>query len=142
MKKTVFFLTVLVLALTSCDSGDIVGGRYHGTFHNNSNNLREAGSLSFTYNNNDDGIYFLMNNLVPMEQKEKNKFAGSAGGTLLNDLLKTIPALDSLQVCNPDETITLMAVETEFKSSSVQTNITLTTTNENTVMVDFTGYLE
>ena len=40
MKKIFVIIALLTLVFTSCDSGDIIGGRYYGTFHNNSNNLR------------------------------------------------------------------------------------------------------
>lgn len=142
MKKIFVIIALLTLVFTSCDSGDVIGGRYYGTFHNNSNNLREAGSLSFTYVNRDDGIYFLMNDLVVMGQTDKHKFAGIASVSQLEDLLKTMSAIDSIQVCDSTETITQIDVQAEFKSGSVQSNLTFTTSNDKTVNVDFTGYFE
>ena len=49
MKKIVAIVSVILFVLTSCESGDIIGGRYYGTFHNLMNDEREAGSISFTY---------------------------------------------------------------------------------------------
>ena len=91
MKRIVSVIAVFALAiLASCDSGNIIGGRYFGTFHNTNNGLREAGSLSFTYNNIDNTTCFLMNDILPMTQIAENKFTGVIGDHLLNDLLKTI----------------------------------------------------
>ena len=50
MKKIFVIIATLALVFMSCDSGDIIGGRYFGTFHNTNNNMLEAGGLSFTYN--------------------------------------------------------------------------------------------
>ena len=63
MKKTLSFIAVLMLLLTSCDNGNINGGRYYGTFHNLVNDQLEHGAISFTYVNNEGGIYFMMNDL-------------------------------------------------------------------------------
>lgn len=142
MKKIFAIIAILAIIFMSCDSGDIVGGRYYGTFHNSNNNKREAGSLSFTYNNNGDGVYFQMNDLMSMMQAGAGKFTGTAEGALLNDLLKTMPAIDSIQVCDSTEAIMQMSVQTEFKGNSVKTDLIFTTTNDKTVNVDFIGYFE
>ena len=142
MKKLFVIIAVLALALTSCDHGNINGGRYFGTFQNQLNGLREAGSLSFKYVNEEGNIYFLMNNLVPMTQVAENKYAGIAEGNTLKDLLETMPAIDSIQVCEAPEAIRLMEVNAEFLGNSVKTNMTFTTTSENIVDVEFVGYYE
>ena len=142
MKKLFVIIAVMVLAFTSCDHGNINGGRYFGTFHNQLNGLREAGSLSFKYDNEEGNIYFLMNDLVPMTQVAENKYAGIAEGHTLEDLLETMPAIDSIQVCEAPEAIRLMEVNAEFLGNSVKTNMTLTTTTENIVNVEFVGYYE
>ena len=104
--------------------------------------MLEAGGLSFTYNNNGDGVYFQMNDLMSMMQAGKCQFTGVAEGALLNDLLKTMPAIDSIQVCDSTETITNMAVEAEFKGNSVKTKLVFTTNTDKTVNVDFIGCYE
>ena len=63
MKKILAIVSVILLVLTSCQSGDILGGRYYGTFNNMTNNMREMGSLSFKYANKGGETYFLMNDL-------------------------------------------------------------------------------
>ena len=142
MKKLFVIIAVMVLAFTSCDHGNINGGRYFGTFQNQLNGLREAGSLSFKYVNEEGNIYFLMNDLVPMTQMAENKYVGVAEGFTLEKLLETMPAIDSIQVCEAPETIRLMEVDAEFLGNSVKTNMTITTTTENIVNVEFVGYYE
>jgi hypothetical protein len=142
MKRIFVIIATLALVFMSCDSGDIIGGRYFGTFHNTNNNMLEAGGLSFTYNNNGDGVYFQMNDLMSMMQAGKCQFTGVAEGALLNDLLKTMPAIDSIQVCDSTEAITNMAVEAEFKGNSVKTKLVFTTNTDKTVNVDFIGCYE
>jgi len=142
MKKIFVIIAILAFAFTSCDSGDVIGGRYYGTFHNNLNNLREEGSLSFTYVKIEEETYFLMNGLLTMGQTDKQKFTGIATASQLEDLLKTMPAIDSIQVCDSTETVTQIEVQAEFKSGSVQSNLIFTTSNDKTVNVDFTGYFE
>ena len=142
MKKLFVIIAVLALALTSCDNGNINGGRYFGTFHNQQNGLREAGSLSFKYVNEEGNIYFMMNELVPMTQVAENKYSGIAEGNTLKDLLEGIPAIDSVQVCEAPEAIRLMSVDAEFMGNSMKANMTFTTTTDNTVDVQFIGYVE
>lgn len=142
MKKLFVIIAVLALALTSCDNGNINGGRYFGTFHNQQNGLREAGSLSFKYVNEEGNIYFMMNELVPMTQVAENKYSGIAEGNTLKDLLEGIPAIDSVQVCEAPEAIRLMSVDAEFMGNSMKANMTFTTTTDNTVDVQFIGYFE
>ena len=142
MKKIFVIIAVLALALTSCNSGDIIGGRYYGTFQNQLNGQIEAGSLSFKYVNEEGIIYFMMNDLVPMTQMAEKKFVGVADGQTLEELLKTMPAIDSIQVCDSLETIRLMNVDAEFMSNSVKAIMTFTTSTDKLVDVQFVGYYE
>lgn len=142
MKKIFIIIAVLTLAFTSCDNGNINGGRYYGTFHNLMNNEREAGAISFTYTNNEGGIYFMMNDIVSMVQMVENKYGGTAEGSALNDLLETMPAIDSIKVCDSLETIRLMTVDAEFMGNSVKTNMIFTTSLDKEVTVEFIGYFE
>ncbi len=142
MKKILAIVSVILLVLTSCQSGDILGGRYYGTFNNMTNNMREMGSLSFKYANKGGETYFLMNDLVSMTQTGKKKFEGAASGPLLNDLLKTIPAIDSIQVCNPEGYISAMTVSAEFMGNSVKSYLTFTTNTQEEVNVEFIGSFE
>lgn len=144
MKKIIPILAIFVsVLLFSCDSGNIIGGRYYGTFHNTTNNMREAGSLSFKHNYISGSSSFLMNDLLPMTQISENKYSGIVGDQFLNDLLKTIPAIDSIQVCDSAETIIRMAAEAEFQSNSVKANLTFTTSFDSSIVnVEFIGYFE
>ena len=142
MKKIVAIVTVILFVLTSCESGDIIGGRYYGTFLNMTNNMREAGSVSFKYANKGGETYFLMNDLVTMTQTGVKQFEGAASGPLLNDLLKTIPAIDSIQVCNPEGYISTMTVTAEFMGNSVKSYMTFTTNTQEEVSVEFIGSFE
>lgn len=145
MKKLTFIIAVLIFVFTSCDSGDFVGGRYFGTFRNKTNNEFEAGNLSFRHvkidNNN---TQFFMNGLIPLTAVDKNKYSsGIVGDHLLNDFLETIPAIDSIHVCDSSETIVQMSVEAEFKSNSVQTTFSfIISPDSTTVDVEFVGYNE
>ena len=142
MKKTLSIIAALLLLLTSCKNGNINGGRYYGTFHNLLNDQREAGAISFTYVNNEGGIYFMMNDKVSMTQVVENKYNGTAEGATLVDLLETLPAIDSIQVCDSLETIRLMTVDAEFMGNSVKAEMTFTTSTEKEVGVQFIGYFE
>lgn len=142
MKKIVAIVTVILIILTSCESGDIFGGRYYGTFHNMSNNKREMGSLSFKHSNKGGETFFLMNDLVTMSQIGEKKFEGAATGSLLNDLLKTIPAIDSIQVCDPTGYISALSVTSEFMGNSVKSLLVFTTNTEEAVNVEFVGSFE
>lgn len=142
MKKIFVIIAVLAFAITSCESGDIIGGRYYGTFQNQLNGQLEAGSLSFKYVNAEGNIYFMMNNLISLTQMDENKFTGVANGLKLEDLLETIPAIDSIHVCDSLETIRQMTVDAEFKSNSVKAVMTFTTSTDNLVNVQFVGYYE
>ena len=142
MKKILSIIAVLMLVLTSCDNGNINGGRYYGTFHNLMNDQREAGSISFTYTNIEGGIYFMMNDIVSMVQKVENKYGGTAEGATLNDLLETMPAIDSIKVCDSLETIRLMTVDAEFRGNSVKADMIFTTSTDKEVGVQFIGYFE
>lgn len=145
MKKVISIIVIALFVFASCDSGNIIGGRYFGTFHNQTNNLREAGSLSFKYYNTEGVIYFMMNDILSMSQVAEKKFSGVAEGFQLEDLLKTIPAIDSIQVCDSLSTIELMTVEAEFMGNSVKANMTFTTLNDTTekmVNVEFVGSYE
>lgn len=142
MKKIFVIIAILALAFTSCDSGDIIGGRYYGTFQNQLNGQIEAGSLSFKYVNAEGNIYFMMNDLISLTQMDEHKFTGVANGLKLEDLLETIPAIDSIHVCDSLETIRQMTVDAEFKSNSVKAIMTFTTSNDKLVDVQFVGYYE
>ncbi|MBO7647827.1 MAG: hypothetical protein J6S48_00550 [Bacteroidales bacterium] len=142
MKKIFVIIAILAFAFTSCDNGNINGGRYYGTFHNQTNGLREAGSLSFKYVNEEGIIYFMMNDLVPLTQMAENKFAGAAEGATLHDLLEDLPAIDSIKVCEPPVEIRLMSVDAEFMGNSMKANMTFTTTMDEEVAVQFIGYYE
>lgn len=146
MKKIFAIFTVILFMFASCENGDVIGGRYYGTYKNLSNNKLEAGSLSFkyVYSGNPENPYFLMNDVVPMIQSGNKKvFEGIAEGATLNDLLKTMPAIDSIQVCeNETEYIRLMTVKTEFMGNSVKTNMEFTTSSEHLVNVEFIGSFE
>ncbi len=146
MKKIFAFVTVILVMFASCESGDVIGGRYYGTFNNLANNQKEMGSLSFkyVYSGNPDNPHFMMNDVVPMTQAGgKRQYEGVAEGASLNDLLKTMPAIDSIQVCeNENEYIRMMHVKAEFMGNSVKTNMEFTTTNERLVNVEFIGSFE
>jgi hypothetical protein len=142
MKKILSIIAVLMLVLTSCDNGNINGGRYYGTFHNLMNDQREAGSISFTYANEEGNIYFMMNDILSMVQKVENKYGGTAEGATLNDLLETMPAIDSIKVCDSLETVRLMTVDAEFMGNSVKADMTFTTSTDKEVGVQFIGYFE
>ena len=143
MKKIIPVIAIILLFFTSCDSGDIIGGRYFGTFHNTKNQMREAGSLSFKYHYIGETTSFLMNDLIPMVQVSENQYSGIAGDQLLKDFLKTIPAIDSIQVCDSAATIIQLSAEAEFKSNSVKATLHFVTSNDSSkVDVEFIGYFE
>lgn len=145
MKKLLSVIAILMFVFSACDSGNFIGGRYFGTFHNANNGFREVGNLSFTYYNINNAPCLLMNGILPMSQTGENKYVSTAGDNLLEDFLKTLPVLDSLHVCDSAATILrLEKLEVEFKGGSVQTNFQFFTTNENDsiVDVDFVGYNE
>lgn len=143
MKKILSFIAVLIFVFTACDSGDIHGGRYYGTFQNTTNNKRESGSLSFKYENTNNHTGFFMNGILPLVKTDKNKFSGDVGNYLINDLLETIPAIDSLQVCDSAETITQISAEAKFQSNSVKATLFFTKYPDSAkVMVEFVGYTE
>jgi len=142
MKKTISLIAILLLVLVSCKHGNINGGRYYGTFNNLANNMREAGSISYTYDNQEGNVYFLMNDLVSMSQVAENKFAGAASGAILEDLLETMPAIDSIKVCDSTQTIQSLSVDAEFMGNSVKTNLVFTNSDQGTVNVEFIGYYE
>ena len=74
---------------------------------------------------------------------DKNKYSGVVGNYYLNDLLKTIPAIDSIQVCDSAETIVQLAAEAEFKGNSVKATLLFTISPDSSkVEVDFVGYNE
>lgn len=143
MKKIIPFIALILLFLTSCDSGNVIGGCYFGTFHNTTNNMREAGSLSFKYQNIAESTSFLLNELIPMVQVSENQYSGIAGDQLLKDFLKTVPAIDSINVCDSVGTIIQLTAEAEFKGNSVKANLHFTTSNDSAkVNVEFIGYIE
>lgn len=143
MKKILAIVTVILFMFASCDNGDMIGGRYYGSYHNLSNNKIETGGLSFKYVNKGGTTYFMMNDLIPMTLVSQKRFEGIAEGSSLNDLLKTMPAIDSIQVCdNEAEYIRMMKVTTEFMGNSVKANMEFTTTNEHLVNVEFIGSFE
>lgn len=143
MKKILAIATVILLMFVSCENGDIIGGRYYGTYKNLTNNKLEAGSLSFKYVNNGGTTYFRMNDLIALSPMGTKVFEGIAEGASLNDLLKTMPAIDSIQVCeNENENIRMMTVRAEFKGNSVKANMEFTTTTEKHVNVEFIGSFE
>jgi len=142
MKKIVVVIAFFALLMTSCDSGSIIGGRYFGNFHNLSNNKIEQGDLSFKYTNKGGETYFLMNGIMPLGQVGEKKFEGTMGGAMLRDLLKTIPAIDSVQVCDSAETVSTLSVDAEFKGNTVKSNLVFTTSNEKIVTVEFIGGFE
>ena len=61
---------------------------------------------------------------------------------MLRDLLKTLPAIDGVQVCDSTEAVRSLTVDAEFKGNSVKSNLIFTTTNDNVVTVEFIGGLE
>ena len=143
MKKFLSIIAALTFIFASCNSGDFVGGRYFGTFHNTTNDEREAGNLNFQYVNINNAPVFFMNGLIPLSMTEKNKYSGIVGNLLLNDFLETIPAIDSIHVCDSTETILLMSVDAEFKSSSVKAILHfITSPDSSNVDVEFVGYNE
>jgi len=142
MKRILAIVTVILFVFAGCESGNIVGGRYFGTFHNTINGMREYGDMSLKFANLDDNTYMMLNNTLSMTQVAVNKYNGEAEGALLKDLLKTMPVIDSIQVCDSTETIILMVADAEFKGSSMKTNMTFTTSEEREVMVEFVGTLE
>lgn len=143
MKKLLFIIAVLALVFAACDSGDMKGGRYFGTFQNTINKKYESGDLSFKYEKINDTACFFMNGILPMGRVDKNKYSGVVGNHYLNDLLKTIPAIDSIQVCDSAETIVQLAAEAEFKGNSVKATLLFTVCPDSSkVEVDFVGYNE
>lgn len=146
MKKILSIIAVLIFVFAACDSGDIKGGRYFGTFQNTKNNKYETGSLSFKYEKISDTTCFFMNGILPMIRVDENKYAGVVGnqlGNRLNDLLATIPAIDSIQVCDSLETIVQLNADAEFKGNSVKATLLFTTYPDSTkVSVEFVGYNE
>lgn len=150
MKKILSIITVLVLILAACSSGDFVGGRYFGTFENVKNNLKEDGSMSFKHIKADsnylvshnqhvsvnlllDSTYFFMNELVVMKLSNsegsgsKYETVEDVKGSLLHDLLETMPALDSLDICEDESSILKMTAEAEFVGNFVKANLTFFT---------------
>ena len=143
MKKMLAIATVLIFMFVSCENGDIIGGRYYGTYKNLLNNKLETGSVSFKYVNNGGSTSFRMNDLIELSPEGTKVFKGIADGASLNDLLKTMPAIDSIQVCeNENENIRMMNVRAEFKGNSVKANMEFTTTTEKLVNVEFIGTFE
>ena len=59
-------------------------------------------------------------------------------------LIKTIPALNKLQLCDSteilDQVVKQLDVNAEFKGSSVQSTFTFTFLDENKTNVEFIGY--
>ena len=47
MKKILVIVTAVIFVLTSCESGEIFGGRYFGTFKNTTDNKSAYGGISF-----------------------------------------------------------------------------------------------
>lgn len=145
MKKLLFTLAVLAFVFSACDSGDMKGGRYFGTFQNIANKKYESGSLSLKYEKiNDTIVDFFMNGILPMSRKDKNKYySEDVGNDLLRDLLETIPAIDSIQVCDSTKTIVKLDAEAEFKGNSVKATFFFTVSPDSSkVEVDFVGYNE
>lgn len=145
MKKFLSIIAVLMLIFASCDNGNIIGGRYFGTFHNTTNDIREEGSLNFKHYNINNTTYFLVNGILPMKQIDENKYSTAAEGNLLEDFLETIPVIDSLHVCDSAATILrLDKLEVEFKGGSAKTTFQFFTTNviDSIVEVEFVGYIE
>jgi hypothetical protein len=142
MKRILAIVTVILFVFAGCDSGNIVGGRYFGTFHNTTNGMREYGDMSLKFSNMDDNTYMMLNNTLSMTQVAVNKYNGMAEGALLRDLLKTMPAIDSIKVCDSTETITRMVADAEFKGNSMKADMTFTTSTEREVVVEFVGNFE
>ncbi|MBO7628571.1 MAG: hypothetical protein J6S87_01310 [Bacteroidales bacterium] len=143
MKKLYPIIAVLVFVFAACDSGDVKGGRYFGTFKNTTNNKYESGSLSFKHEKINDTTCFFMNGLLPMFRSDKNIYSGIVGDYRLNDLIKTIPAIDSIQVCDSTETIVQLNADAEFKGNSVKATLLFTTYPDSAkVSVEFVGYNE
>lgn len=142
MKKIIPIIALLLAVFVSCENVNINGGRYYGTFHNLTNDMRGAGNVSFKYVNSGGIVYFMMNELVSMGQVAENKYVGEADGVALEDLLKTMPAINAIQVCDSLETIRLMSVDAEFKGNSVKANMTFTTSTDKVVDVEFIGSYE
>lgn len=142
MKRILAIVTVILFVFAGCDSGNIVGGRYFGTYHNTTNNMREYGSMSLQFTNLDDNTYMLLNNTMSMSQVAVNKYTGVAEGSQLRDLLKTMPAIDSVHVCDSMETYSKVVADAEFKGNSVKTNLRFTTSSEREVLVEFIGNFE
>ncbi len=151
MKKIFSIITVLVLILAACSSGDFVGGRYFGTFENAQNHLKEDGNMSFKHIKADsnylvshnqqisvnlllDSTYFFMNELVVMNLCNNADGSGSkyetvepVEGSLLTNLLETMPALDSLDICDEGSSIVKMTADAEFVGNFVKANLTFFT---------------
>lgn len=142
MKRVLAIVAVILFVFAGCDSGNIVGGRYFGTYHNTFNNMREYGDMSLKFVNVDDNTYMMLNNTVNMTQVAVSKYTGMAEGVQLRDLLKTMPAIDSIKVCDSLETYTKMVADAEFKGNSVKANLLFTTSSEREVMVEFIGSFE
>jgi len=143
MKKTISIIAILLL-LVSCQHGNINGGRYYGTFTNASNNMTKAGNISFTYGTLRKAATFFMNDLIPMTNTGRNLFKTDTitVDTGLEDLLETMPAIDSIKVCDSTQTIKSLFVIAEFQGNSVKTNLFFTRSDDNKVTVDFVGYYE
>ena len=150
MKKLLPLITVLTLLFTSCyKSNPIVGGRYFGTFYNTTNGLQEEGSLTFkkeTCNYRDTIIkingkdttvkicdtIFVMNNLLKIDSSNQIwKLRDTLIGDTLTLFLKTMPAIDNIQVCDSTTTIKrLDKMEIEFKGGTVKTDFLFFTANK------------
>ena len=87
---------------------------------------------------------FLLNHVVKLELDSIKKiYFASFNGSELEKLLKTMPAIDKLGICDPSiDTITSMDIEASFLGNNVVSTMKFTTTkNNNPVEVIFNGSL-
>ena len=86
---------------------------------------------------------FLLNNLIELnidkDKKEKECYYDSLCDLNLINLLKTIPAIDELQICDSTDFIKTMDIKATFHGNSVESFLKFTTSHGDTVTVKFLG---
>ena len=168
MKKLLPLFAVIALFFTSCDKNFphpvvVIGGHYSGTFYNVNNREQADGSLLFkndTINcrdsiiiNNHDTIHIkkwdcilVMNNLITLDtiilgdgQDSIRGYRYNLEGDSLNSLLKTIPEINDIHVCDSGATILkLDTLDVVFTRNYVRSSFTFHT-SDTVVKVKFYG---
>jgi hypothetical protein len=167
MKKLLPLFAVIALFFTSCDKNFphpvVIGGHYSGTFYNVNNKEQADGSLLFkndtincrviTIINGHDTIHvkkwdriFVMNNLITLSldtlgdgQDSIRGYRYNLEGDSLNSLLKTIPEINDIHVCDSGATILkLDTLDVVFTRNYVRSSFTFHT-SDTVVKVKFYG---